>query len=322
MRGFHGHRQDLLAASALDVPRDAGQRAARADPADEHVDLAFGVLPDLRSRGLLVDSRIGGIFELLRQQEFAGVRGGQFFRLGNRPLHALGTRGQNQLGAECSQYLAPLHGHGLGHGQNASIAARGRGIGERNAGIAAGGFDDGHSRFQGAALFGVPHHGRADAALHRVGWIAALDLGKDGRAAARVEAVDSDQRRAADGFRVVLVNRHRSPLGLAPDFPPKRGGNAIEVCYETLPRGYKPRLDGPAYIGLGTIDRGSGRPTTNPCTKSIPMPVTVSRDSWSSTCSATTRKLRLRDNSIIGATMSRFTVSPARLLMKEPSILR
>ena len=69
-----------------------------------------------------------------------------------------------------------------------------------------------------------------------------------------------------------------------------RGRNAIEVCYEGLPESYKriggelqgtgsaedPHYPGNACYVLGIIDNGCGRPTMKPCTKSMPMPVTVS----------------------------------------------
>ncbi len=211
MRGFDRHRQNLLAARLLDVARNAGQRAAGADAADEDIHLAVGVVPNLGPGGLFVNRGIGRIFELLHQQILAGIGRGQFLGLGDRALHALGAGRQHQLRAERHQHLAPLHAHGIRHGEHAAVAARRSREGQRNAGVAAGGLDDGHSGLQCAALLGVPHHRGADAALHRVGGIAALDLGEDGRAAAGVETVDADQRRMADGLGIVLKNRHVAP---------------------------------------------------------------------------------------------------------------
>ena len=128
------------------------------------------------------------------------------------PFMPFGSGSQHQLGAQSDQHLAPLHAHGLRHGQNAAVAARGRRKAKRYARVAAGRFDQGHSRLQCAPLFGVPYHGGADSALDRVRWIAPLDLGENGRPMPRVQTVDADQRRAADGLRVVVVDMHRSPL--------------------------------------------------------------------------------------------------------------
>jgi len=44
----------------LEVPRDAGDGAARADAGDENVDRAAGVLPDFRSIFLQVTTTGGG----------------------------------------------------------------------------------------------------------------------------------------------------------------------------------------------------------------------------------------------------------------------
>jgi hypothetical protein len=78
-------------------------------------------------------------------------------------------------------------------------------------GIAAGRLEDGHAGLQGTALLGVPHHGGADPALDRVGGIASFDLAEDFCAAAGVEPIDADQRRAADGFRIVIEYWHGAP---------------------------------------------------------------------------------------------------------------
>jgi hypothetical protein len=77
---LHGHGQDLLALHVLDVARDAGDGAARADAGDEHVDRAVGVVPDFRAGGLFVNRRVGWILELLGQEIFRRLGRGDFFR--------------------------------------------------------------------------------------------------------------------------------------------------------------------------------------------------------------------------------------------------
>ena len=59
---------------------------------------------------------------------------------------------------------------------------------------------------QDAALLRVPHHGRADPALHRIGRVAAFDLGQDGGLAAIRDAIQTNQRRVADAKGIVFVN--------------------------------------------------------------------------------------------------------------------
>jgi hypothetical protein len=64
---LHGDGGDLLPFCAFDVAADAGERTARADAADENVDAAVGVIPDLRTGGGFVTRGIRRIVELLRQ---------------------------------------------------------------------------------------------------------------------------------------------------------------------------------------------------------------------------------------------------------------
>ncbi len=203
--------ENLLALGALDVARHAGQRAAGADARHEHVDLALRILPNLGSRRPFMDRRVGRVVELPHERVLARVGRRQFLGLGERPLHALGTRRQDQLGAERDQHLAPFHGHRVGHGEHAAVAARRGGESQCNAGVAAGRLHDRHAGPQRAALLGIPYHGGSDPALHRVGRIAAFDLGKNRGGAARIQAVDSHQRRVADGLGVVFVDRHAAP---------------------------------------------------------------------------------------------------------------
>ncbi len=149
-----------------------------------------------------MDGRIGRVLELL-QEHVLGVAGGDLLGLGDGALHALGAFGQNESGAVGQQQLAPLDAHGLGHGQRDGDAPCCRHEGQRDAGVAAGRLDNLLAGAEQSALFGIPDHRRADAALDRVGRVAALDLGQHGGTGAVGDAVEADQRRAADGERVV-----------------------------------------------------------------------------------------------------------------------
>ena len=106
--------------------------------------------------------------------------------------------GQHQLGAERSQHLAAFERHRFRHRQGHRIAPRRRHERQRDSGIAAGRLDQFLARLQNAALFGVPDHGGADPAFHRIGRISAFHLGEHGDGRAVDYAVESNQRRAAD----------------------------------------------------------------------------------------------------------------------------
>ncbi len=161
-------------------------------------------VPDLRAGRRLVDRRVGRVLELAHRHVAVRLGGVQLLGPGDRARHAERPRRQHQLGAEGDQDLAPLHAHRLGHGQHAVVAARGGGEGERDAGVAAGGLEDRLARLEQAPLLGVPDHRGADAALHRVGRVAALDLGEHPSPRALGETADLDQRRVADRAGVVF----------------------------------------------------------------------------------------------------------------------
>src|SRR5699024_10956623 len=81
---------------------------------DEDVDLAVGVLKDLRTRGLVVLLRVGLVLELASQD---GILGGlnQLVSLIDRTLHAGGSRGEHELGTKGAQHDAALVRHRLWH---------------------------------------------------------------------------------------------------------------------------------------------------------------------------------------------------------------
>ena len=148
--------------------------------------------------GPVVRKWIGWVLELLQQQEALGVGTVDLFRLRDGALHPQRALGQNQVRAKSLEHLATLDRHRLRHRQCKSVAARCGDEGQRDASVAAGRLDQFDAGFKQAALFGVPNHGRADAALDRVRGIASLDLAEHRGACAFHDAVQSDQRRFAD----------------------------------------------------------------------------------------------------------------------------
>ncbi len=156
--------------------------------------------------GPVVCSWMAGIrrvFELVHQNVALGVGGRHLFGFGDGAGHPLGPGGEDQVGAEGLEDLAPLEAHRVGHGQGNGNAAGGGDEGEGDAGVAAGRLDDLLAGGEQPLFLGVPDHGGADAAFYRVGGIASLDLGEDGGPAFGSEAVEADQRSPADGQGVV-----------------------------------------------------------------------------------------------------------------------
>ena len=195
---FHSHREDLLSLRLLDVAGDAADGAAGSHAADQHIDLARRVVPDLRAGGSEMDVGIGRVLELLQQQVTLRVGVVDLFGLRDSALHPQCALGQNQVRAESLEHLAALDRHRLRHGQRKPVAARRGDEGERDAGVAAGRLDQFDAGLEQTPLLGVPDHGRTDAALYRIGRIPSLDLGEDGGARAFHDTIQLDQRRPAD----------------------------------------------------------------------------------------------------------------------------
>mmetsp|Transcript_23762 Transcript_23762/g.74785 ORF Transcript_23762/g.74785 Transcript_23762/m.74785 type:complete len:329 (-) Transcript_23762:213-1199(-) len=198
LSGLDGHDEEVRV-HGLEELGGAGERAAGADAAEEDVNLAVSLLPDLRARGLAVHLRVVRVVELLQHVGLVAERGEDVLGLLHGAAHALGGRRQHHLGAEGLEEHAALHGHGLGHGQD-EVVALGRGHhGERNAGVTGGRLHERRlARADHAALLGLLDHAEADAVLHGVARLHGLELGEDLAVAALHNAVEAHQRRAAD----------------------------------------------------------------------------------------------------------------------------
>jgi hypothetical protein len=143
--------------------------------------------------------------ELLQQHVAIRIRRRDLLGPGDGASHAFGAFGEYQPGTIGHQQLAPLQAHGFRHRQGQGNTRGSGDEGEGDAGVAAGRFDQFLARAQQTTLLGIPDHRRADAALDRIGRIASLDLGeKTGRGAVG-DAVELDQRRAADRKGIVCV---------------------------------------------------------------------------------------------------------------------
>ena len=161
---------------SLEHVAHTGNRAAGSDHRDEDVDLAVGIAPDFFSRRAAMNLGIRRIFELLRH-EILGRRGARIScALRNRTFHAVGARRQHDLRTVRFEQIAALDRHRVRHDENQRIAFGGGDERERDAGVAARRFENGHSGTQATVAFGGFDHRNADAILHRTGRIERLHL--------------------------------------------------------------------------------------------------------------------------------------------------
>ena len=114
--------------------------------------------------------RVGGVGELVGEEPAVFL--GQFFGNAHHADAALGGGCEDDFAAEAADEFAPLDGESFGHDRNEGIAFGGAHHGERDAGVAGGGFDDGLAGLQQAAFFGVVDDGVGEAVFHRAAGVA------------------------------------------------------------------------------------------------------------------------------------------------------
>jgi hypothetical protein len=129
-------------------------------------------------------------------------------------VHAAGHRRQHDLRAVGSHALTALDGQVFRHDQHHLVAANGGRHGERDAGIAAGGFDQRIARLDAAAHFGLLDHRQRRAVFHRTRRVVAFELAEDHVIAATDlvvgQADELYERRIADR----VFNRFVSHIGV------------------------------------------------------------------------------------------------------------
>jgi hypothetical protein len=177
-------RDDLdVGIALLEVAADTHQRAARAEPGDEHVDLGT-VAPDLGAGALVVRERVRGI-AVLEQPAVLGTLGADLLGEADRAVAAFLTGAQRHLGAEDLEQLAPFDAHVLGHHDAQSVAAQLGDERQADAGVARRRFEDRVAAVQRAVGFGELDHLAGDAVLARTAGILALELGPEPHARLR-----------------------------------------------------------------------------------------------------------------------------------------
>ena len=198
----------------LERHADAGQRAAGADRADEAVDAALGLLPDLRAGRFVMAAAVGLIVELVRPDRAVRFGFRHHFRQSAGIPHVIvgvgiGRGGHlDQLGADHPQRVLLLLRLGVGNDDDATKAERRGDHADADAGVAGGALDDQAAWTERAARHGVANDRQRGAILHRAAGVHELGLAENGAAGRRRGRPQLDQRRGADGFDDGRIERH------------------------------------------------------------------------------------------------------------------
>ena len=179
----------------LEVAADAGRGAASADAADERVDLAVCLSPDLRTRRHDVRLRVRLVVVLVRLD----VVGAGRELVGHRVVRArvLGLDGggaDHDLGAVGTQELDLVLGDLVRADEDAAVTLQGGGHRESDTGVARRGLDDRAPRLEVAGCLQGLDHGDPDAVLDRAAGVHHLHLGDDGGLDVLGEPVEPDHR--------------------------------------------------------------------------------------------------------------------------------
>ena len=141
--GFDGDDAGLDAVVAEPLG-DAHQAAAGAVAGDEGVDLAVELLGDLATGAVVVGGDVVGVLVLVDVEVLVGLGGDQF--LGGVDVGVgVVLGGEDEVGAPEAEHAAALDGLVLEHEELELVALDGGDHAEGDAGVAAGGLDDGHA---------------------------------------------------------------------------------------------------------------------------------------------------------------------------------
>ena len=194
--------------------RDAGERAAGADGADEAVDLALRVVPDLWRRRLDMALAVGDIVELIGPD--GAVRRGRGKLLGEAPgifyvivRILVGDCGNlDQLGAGKPEHVLLLVGLRVGDDDDRLQPKRVADEGKPDAGIAGRAFHHRAARLKAPRVERVADDEERGAVLHRLAWVHELGLAEDQAARLFRGALELDQRGVADRLDDAVTVMH------------------------------------------------------------------------------------------------------------------
>ena len=177
-------------------------------PHDEVGDPALGLLPDLRTGGLVVGARVVGVGVLVGLPG-AGLLGEPVADVvvGVRVLRRDGGRADHDLGAVGLEHVALVLADLVGAHEDALVALLLGHHRQADAGVAGGRLDDRAAGLQLAGGLGRLDHPAGDAVLHGPAGVEVLHLGEDQRA---VSALASRSRVRPSRTSGVLPMRSRS----------------------------------------------------------------------------------------------------------------
>ena len=138
----------ILGLSSLQAARGAHEGAAGAEAGDEVGDLALGLLPDFVGGGAVVGLPVLLVAVLVGVEVAVGLGSGQGAGLADGAVGAVGGVGPDDLGAVGGEDVFALRRDVGGHAERDGKAQRGAQHGVGDAGVAAGGVQ------QGAAVWG------------------------------------------------------------------------------------------------------------------------------------------------------------------------
>ena len=213
-RGGGLHRHDLhVGIFLLEVPAHTADGAAGAHAGHKEVHVPLRIFPDLRAGGAVVGLRIGGVIKL-PGDDAAGGFPVQRLSLGHSAGHALAAGGQHDLRSIGGDEAAPLHAHGVRHGEDHMVPQCGTHSGKTNAGVAGGGFNDGGSGRELSLLRRPGNHIDSHPVLGTAGRVLAFQLRQDrGLQAMVLFIVAQFQKRCpADEFRYAAGDLHERSL--------------------------------------------------------------------------------------------------------------
>ena len=198
----------------------AGQCAPGAGGADETVDAASGLVPDLRACSLEMGAAVGGVVELVGVEGPVGLAliqlGGEAAREMDEMVGA-GEGGRidlDQAGAVQADGLLLFLALAARHDDDDGMAERGADEGQADAGIARRAFHDRAAGPQGAGGLRVEDQAARGAVLHRSARVEKLCLAQDLAARCGGRRAQADHRRGADQGKNIGGDRHGEVLHL------------------------------------------------------------------------------------------------------------
>src|SRR5687767_10012113 len=210
---------DVLVA-LLQRQRDAAEGAAGADRADEAVDLAVGLVPDLRAGGAVVAHAVGDVVELVGPDHAVGVARLQLLGQAAGDLHVvvrvLVGHGRHflELGAGEAQHVLLLLRLGVRDHDQGLVAARVPDQRQTDAGVAGGALDDQAALAELAPPLGVLDDEEGRAVLDRAAGVEELRLAQDGAAGQLRSLLELDERGVADRADEAVADIHANSVGV------------------------------------------------------------------------------------------------------------